>query len=404
MERHNSTWNLLGAKSRYFVITGGRGSGKSFEVGRFVTLLSFEQGHKILFTRQTMTSAHLSIIPEFKEKIELLKLEDLFSITKSEIKNKQSNSEIFFKGLKTSSGDQTANLKSLQGVTTWILDEAEELTDEDTFDKINLSIRSNEKQNRVILILNPATKEHWIYKKFFEQEGVKEGFNGTKGNTTYIHTTYEDNIKNLGVSFLQEVEKIKINNPSKYEHVILGGWLDKADGVVFTNWEFGPFNPDYLQTSFGMDFGFSIDPDALAEVAIDNKNKILYVKEHIYQRGIKTHELAKMLLDKTKGGLIIADSAEPRLIDDLRFQKVNIQAVKKGTIESGIVRMQDFKIVVEPNSTNIAKELNNYCYLNKGSRLYIDNWNHIIDAIRYNVIYNLDNPSKGTYGFYKKGM
>lgn len=404
MEKHNSTWNLLGAKSRYFVITGGRGSGKSFEVGRFVTLLSFEQGHKILFTRQTMTSAHLSIIPEFKEKIELLNLDNLFSISKSEIKNKQSNSEIFFKGLKTSSGDQTANLKSLQGVTTWILDEAEELTDEDTFDKINLSIRNNDKQNRVILILNPATKEHWIYKKFFEQEGIKEGYNGTKGNTTYIHTTYEDNIKNLGVSFLQEVEKIKINNPSKYEHVILGGWLDKADGVVFTNWEFGAFNPNYLQTSFGMDFGFSIDPDALAEVAIDLKNKILYVKEHIYQRGLKTHELSKMLIEKTKGGLIIADSAEPRLIDDLRFQKVNIQAVKKGTIESGIVRMQDFKIIVEPNSTNIAKELNNYCYLNKGSKLYVDNWNHIIDAIRYNVIYNLDNPSRGTYGFYKKGM
>lgn len=404
MEKHNSTWNLLGSKSRYFVITGGRGSGKSFEVGRFITLLSFEQGHKILFTRQTMTSAHLSIIPEFKEKIELLKLEDLFSISKSEIKNKNSNSEIFFKGLKTSSGDQTANLKSLQGVTCWILDEAEELTDEATFDKINLSIRSNDKQNRIILILNPATKEHWIYRKFFEQEGIKEGFNGTKGNTTYIHTTYEDNIKNLGVSFLQEVEKIKIHNPDKYNHVILGGWLEKAEGVVFTNWEFGTFNPNYLQTSFGMDFGFSIDPDALAEVAIDVKNKLLYVKEHIYQRGLKTHELSKMLLEKTKGGLIIADSAEPRLIDDLRFQKINIQAVKKGTIESGIVRMQDFKIIVEPNSTNIAKELNNYCYLNKGSKLYVDNWNHIIDAIRYNVIYNLDNPSRGTYGFYKKGM
>jgi phage terminase large subunit len=351
-----------------------------------------------------MTSAHLSIIPEFKEKIELLKLEDLFNISKSEIKNKLSNSEIFFKGLKTSSGDQTANLKSLQGVTTWVLDESEELTDESTFDKINLSIRSNDKQNRIILILNPSTKEHWIYRKFFEQEGIKEGFNGTKGNTTYIHTTYEDNIKNLGVSFLQEVEKIKIHNPDKYNHVILGGWLDKADGVVFTNWEFGTFNPNYLQTSFGMDFGFSIDPDALAEVAIDVKNKLLYVKEHIYQRGLKTHELSKMLLEKTKGGLIIADSAEPRLIDDLRFQKINIQAVKKGTIESGIVRMQDFKIIVEPNSTNIAKELNNYCYLNKGSKLYVDNWNHIIDAIRYNVIYNLDNPSRGTYGFYKKGM
>ena len=79
--------------------------------------------------------------PEFQEKIELLNLEHDFEILKSEIKNKQSGSEILFKGLKTSSGDQTANLKSLQGVTTWILDEAEELVDEKTFDKINLSIR-----------------------------------------------------------------------------------------------------------------------------------------------------------------------------------------------------------------------------------------------------------------------
>lgn len=396
--------NLFESDARYFVITGGRGSSKSFSINAFLLLLTYEEGHTILFTRYTLTSAHVSIIPEFIEKIEILDRYDDFNITKDEIVNNKTGSKILFKGIKTSSGQQTANLKSLSGVTCFVLDEAEELTDEDTFDKINLSIRNNEKQNRVILILNPATKEHWIYNKFFEQEGIKEGYNGTKGNTTYIHTTYEDNIKNLGVSFLQEVEKIKINNPSKYEHVILGGWLDKADGVVFTNWEFGHFNPDYLQTSFGMDFGFSIDPDALAEVAIDLKNKILYVKEHIYQRGLKTHELSKMLIEKTKGGLIIADSAEPRLIDDLRFQNVNIQAVKKGTIESGIVRMQDFKIIVEPNSTNIAKELNNYCYLNKGSRLYVDNWNHIIDAIRYNVIYNLDNPSKGTYGFYKKGM
>jgi len=123
------------------VITGGRGSGKSFEVGRFTSLLSFESNHTILFTRQTMTSAHLSIIPEFREKIDLLNLNDFFEVTKSEIINKQSKSRIIFKGLKTSSGDQTANLKSLQGVTTWILDEAEELTNEATFDKINLSIR-----------------------------------------------------------------------------------------------------------------------------------------------------------------------------------------------------------------------------------------------------------------------
>ena len=148
IKKHPKQWNSLGSKTRYFIITGGRGSGKSFEVCRFTSLLSFEEGHRILFTRQTMTSAHLSIIPEFKQKIDLLEINNSFEVLKSEIINKNSGSEIIFRGIKTSSGDQTANLKSLQGITTWILDEAEELTDELQFDKINLSIRQKGKQNR----------------------------------------------------------------------------------------------------------------------------------------------------------------------------------------------------------------------------------------------------------------
>jgi len=396
---HNK-WKALLNDTRYFIISGGRGSSKSFGVGTFTSLLSFEKGHKILFTRQTMTSAHLSIIPEFQQKIELLESQDKFEVTKTDIVNKQSGSEIIFRGLKTSSGDQTANLKSLQGVTDWILEEAEELVDESTFDKINLSVRQKGVQNRVIIIFNPTTKEHWIYKRFFEQEGVEGGFNGIKNNTTYIHTTYEDNIEHLDKSFLDEIERIKETNPKKYQHTILGGWLDKAEGVVFTNWKFGEFNPNQLQTSYGMDFGFSIDPDALAEVAIDKARKIIYVKEVIYERGLKTHILASLIKEKCNNGLIIADSAEPRLIDDLRYQGINIQPVKKGTIESGIVRMQDYQIIVDPQSQNIAKEFNNYVYLNKASKLYLDAWNHIIDAIRYNIIYHLDNPNQGNYHIY----
>jgi len=400
LKKHKGTWDLLGSDTRFFVITGGRGSGKSFEVGRFASLLSFESGNKILFTRQTMTSAHLSIIPEFQEKLDLLNIGFNFEVNRSEIVNKASRSEIIFKGLKTSSGDQTANLKSLQGVTTWILDEAEELTDEVTFDKINLSIRQKGVQNRVILILNPATKEHWIYKRFFEDAGVQEGFTGIKGNTTYIHTTYLDNYDNLDESFINEVERIKKSNPEKYKHVILGGWLDKAEGVVFTNWKFGKFNPDGLQTSCGMDFGFSVDPDTLTEVAIDKIKKKIYVKQHIYSNGIKTHVLAPKILKSVGNKLIIADSAEPRLIADLKHLGVNIQGVKKGTIESGILRMQDFEIIVEENSNDIAKELNNYCYADKGSNLYLDKYNHAIDGIRYNVMFHLDNPNKGNYAIH----
>lgn len=363
-------------------------------------LLTYETNEIILFTRYTLTSAHVSIIPEFLDKIQTLGMSNDFYITKDEIVNKKTGSKILFKGIKTSSGNQTANLKSLAGITCFVLDEAEELVDEDIFDKIDFSIRSQLKQNRVILVLNPATKESWIYKRFFESKGVDDGSNLIKDNTTYIHTTYLDNQENLSQSFLSQIEQMKENNRSKYEHVILGGWLDRADGVVFTNWKFGEFNPDGLQTSCGMDFGFSVDPDTLTEVAIDKAKKKIYLKEHIYQNGIQTHVLAPMILNKVGNMLIIADSAEPRLISDLKHAGVNIQPVKKGTIESGITRMQDFEIIVDPSSQNIAKELNNYAYADKGSKLYIDSYNHAIDGARYNIIYHLDNPNKGKYNVY----
>ena len=115
-----------------------------------------------------------------------------------------------------------------------------------------------------------------------------------------------------------------------------------------------------------MDFGFSVDPDSLTEVAIDKRKRKIYLKEHIYKNGIKSNELAKIILDKVDNKLIIADSAEPRLIADLRHLGVNIKPVKKGTIESGITRMQDYELVITPESTNIAKELN-YIFIDSGA-------------------------------------
>ena len=382
---------LLKNDTRFYIVTGGRGSSKSFGVGTFITALSYESNHKILFTRQTMTSAHLSIVPEFQEKLDLFDINEHFNINRSVIENKVSKSEIIFKGLKTSSGDQTANLKSLQGVTTWILDEAEELSDESTFDKINLSLRTKGTQNRVILILNPTTKEHWIYKRFFEDAGVSENFNGVKGDVTYIHTTYLDNLKHLDSSFVNEIERIKITNPNKYKHVILGAWLEKAVGVVFNNWSFGAFNPDNLQVSYGQDFGFSIDPTTLIGVAIDKKHKKIYVQEHLYKPKLTTSEIAHINKEVCGHSLIVADSAEPRLINELASLGCNIIGAEKGpgSISLGIALLLDYQIIVEHNSSNMAKELNNYIYADKGSKLFVDDFNHLIDPLRYNVTYHL---------------
>ena len=159
---------LFSSKNRYFKVTGGRGSGKSFGVTLFLVNLTFEVGHVILFTRYTMTSAKTSIIPQFLEVIEMLGYgSETFEITNDVITNKQTGSKILFKGIKTSSGVQTAALKSLTGITTFVVDEAEELVDEEVFNKIDYSVRVKGVQNRVILIMNPTTVDNWIYNRWF---------------------------------------------------------------------------------------------------------------------------------------------------------------------------------------------------------------------------------------------
>ena len=395
----NQKFKQLFTDSRYFICTGGRGSSKSFSINTFILLLTYEQGHVILFTRYTLVSAHISIIPEFIEKIELLGKEHEFLITKDEITNLVTGSKIIFKGIKTSSGQQTANLKSLAGVTCFVLDEAEELTDEDTFDKIDLSIRHKSKQNRIILILNPSTKEHWIYSRFFEQRGVNEGSNLTKGDATFIHTTYEDNITNLSESFINQIESIKRNNVHKFNHVILGGWLDKAEGVIYSNWKIG----EYLQTDlscYGQDFGFSIDPTTLIQVSIDNKHKRIYAKELLFKAGLTTSDIfvlnSKLV---ALNGLIVADSAEPRLISELKSKGLNIKGIEKPKITDRIALVQDYELIIDENSTNLIKELNNYSWHDKKSETPIDNFNHLLDALGY-AVWDMLVKKKGVYGIF----
>ena len=397
----NSKYNYLGSDSRYFIVTGGRGSSKSFSITTFLCLLTRDNGHIILFTRYTLVSASISIIPEFIEKIEMLGLSDEFIITKDEIINIKSGSKIIFKGIKTSSGTQTANLKSLQGVTTWVLDEAEELTDEDTFDKIDLSIRHKTKQNRVILILNPTTKEHFIYNKFFESRGVEAGSTLIKGDTTYIHTTYLDNLPNLSQSFLTQVDYIKEHRPEKYKHQIMGGWLEKAEGVIFNNWSIGKF-VNCGTVVFGQDFGFSNDPSTLIETSIDKSNKRIYIRLHFYKAGLTTSDIYFLNNQFAGDSLIVADNAEPRLISELKTKGLNmIEAVKgQGSITLGIALLQDYDLIVDEESIDLHKELNNYSWLEKKSKTPCDNFNHAIDALRYAVTYQLENPNRGTYAIY----
>ena len=210
--------------NRYFLVTGGRGSGKSWTLSLFLLNLTYEEGHVILFTRYTLVSAFISIIPEFIDKIEILGKQEDFEVTQAEIINKRTGSKILFRGIKTSSGVNTANLKSIAGVTTLVIEEAEELVDEDVFDRIDLSVRALNRPNRIILVMNPSFKSHWIYKRFISNQ---------RQDTSYIHTTFLHNKHNLSQSFIDQAKRTKAENLHRYEHLFLGKWLDDAEGMLW---------------------------------------------------------------------------------------------------------------------------------------------------------------------------
>ena len=377
LDIHSKYAPLFTSDKRYYYVTGGRGSGKSYSVTAFLVNLTYERGHKILFLRYTMTSAHLSIIPQFISVIEDLGLEGDFEINKTEITNKHTGTVIFFKGVKTSSGTQTANLKSITDVTTVVFDEFEEIPDKQTFKKIDYSIRKKGIQNRVIKIQNPSTKNFWGYDEFFLTK---------RKDTEYIHTTYLDNIENLNTDIINEFDRLKQVNPKEYNNVVLGGWLDKAEGVVFPNWKDGTFD-ESLSYVYGLDFGFSPDPTAMVKVAVDEKKKCIYVQEEIYKTDLSTNAIEQIVKDRIldKSDLVVADCAEKRLISDLKNTGINITKCKKGagSIKKGIKDILSYTVIVCGESRNLRKELNNYVWNDRKAGVPIDDFNHLLDAFRY---------------------
>ena len=389
-------------KEKFIIlITGGRGSGKSFNASTFIERLTFEMTeaqkivHQILYTRYTMVSAGMSIIPEMMEKIDLDGTTKYFKTTKTDIVNKMTKSRIMFRGIKTSSGNQTAKLKSIQGITTFVCDEAEEWTNEEEFDKIMLSIRKKGIQNRIIIIMNPCDSNHFIYKKYIENthklveiDGVQVQIS-THPNVLHIHTTYLDNLENLSPEFLKEVEDMKENNPEKYAHVVIGRWADVAEGAVFKKWGIvKEFPQECKKVGIGQDFGFTNDPSAAVRCGIiDNR---LYVDELFYETDMLSSAIANRL--KPFSMKVFADSQDPRLIQEIKNRGVNIYPVDKfpGSIKAGIDKIKDMEFFVTERSYNLITELRKYVWDKDKDGNYInepvDEYNHLMDAIRYYVL------------------
>lgn len=381
--------SLISSGARYNIISGGRGSGKSFGISIYVLLKTLERDQVILFTRWTMVSARISIIPEFKEAIELLGLDGLFNIKDTEIINIGTGSRIIFRGLKPSSSNQVANLNSISGLTIWILDEAQELIYEDVFDTVDLSVRKLGVENKVMLSFNPSTKKHWLYTKWFLDNGVQEGFNGEKDGVNYIHTTYLDNLKHLNDSFIKTAEDLKRKDLKKYDNIFLGKFADKVEGLVFPDYTLKTFD-ESLPWELGLDFGFTNSPSALVKCYIDESKGNIYLKQALYDTGIIPSELSSNVKLIAGDRLIVADSASPDLIAELRHKKCNIEPVKKPKITDRIALMKNYNFVVDPSSKDLIQELNHYAYDSnyKGIKdVPRDEYNHLIDALGYYITY-----------------
>ena len=381
-------WNNLSNVS-IVIMTGGRFSVKSFAVSLFQVDLCYSYDYNVMSTRFTNASLKDSVIADMQEKLELLHLKSEFAVQINRIK-KKNGSQIIFKGLKANTKTQTANMKSLKNISAWVVEEAEEHPSYKDWETTYLSVRGvDNKQVISVLVLNPAAKHHWVYKKFFEERGVKEGFNGVKDEVLYIHTTYKSCPKEfIPKNILKHFNDMMINEPERYKHIVLGGWLDVAEGVIIKNWEYGKFN-NKLPFVYGMDFGFAPDPDVVVKVAVDVRKKIIYVKEIFRGNELGTDDLANILKKKLLLSVpIIADCAEKRLISDLQNRGLRkMQKVVKGKVVEGIKTLKSFKIIVDDSSTKIGFELNNYV---AKDGIPVDAFNHSIDAIRYAVEYILD--------------
>ena len=374
---------------RYVILTGGRGSGKSFAGSSYVCARVNDcKNWRFLYTRYTLTSAEISVIPEFEEKLDLFGVRKDFHVTRREIINKRNGSDIIFSGIKTSSGNQTAKLKSIPGLNAFIIEEAEEFEDETAFDVINFSIRAKGVQNVIIIIMNPPTIEHWIWKRFFEKSHRMEDVDGiqipisTHPDVLHLHTTYLDNLDNLHPDYLREIESTKKQNPDKYEHMFLGKWRDKAEGVIFENWKEGEFDKT-LPYCYGLDFGFT-SPLALVKVAVDGKRKKIYIDEYIYKSYLPAQNVINLMgcIDRPQD-LIVADSAEPTLIAGIAQDGYNISEARKREIIEDIRLIQEFETIVTERSYNVKKELRNYVWNDKKSETPVDEYNHALDAVRY---------------------
>ena len=349
-----------------------------------------------------MVAAHDSIIPEFVDKIDLFGLENDFHITRNDVQNTVSGGSIMFRGLMVSSKNQVARLKSIAKVKRFIIDEAQELTDEELFNTIDFSIRTTEVDNELWIVWNPPRdKNHWIYRRFFLDAGIDITFNGIVGDVEYIYTTYLDNLKNLDASFIAQAEKMKEKDLDKYRNVFLGIPVGFKEGQIY-RWNAMPeseWEPTRITLGYGVDWGYTNDETAVVRADYDKETNIIYLKEVLYKKECQPRDVAKAIkedMEIRKCGhstLIYCDPARPEHIAELRRHNLNAcKAVNKN--KAGRINyLQGFTVFYD--GPNIGKEADNYSFKplpNDATQFTnepMDGNDHLMDASNYVCVTHL---------------
>lgn len=384
---YKTFWNF---KGRYRVVKGGRASKKSTTNAQWIIykMMQYPLANTLVIRRVFNTHKD-STWTQLKWATNNLNVAHLWQFSKSPLEATYlpTGQKILFRGL-----DDPMSITSITveiGYLCWCwFEEAFQIMDEDSFNKVDMSIRGELPPGyfkQITLTFNPWSEKHWLKKRFFD---VKDE------DILALTTNYKCN-EFLGEDDRRIFAKMKKNNPRRYNIEGLGDW-GIAEGLVYENFEELEF--DYKEISkqegvnayFGLDFGYTNDPTAFICILVNQEQNLLYIFDEHYQKAMSNSDIASMI--KYKGyakETIIADSSEPKSIDDIKKKGIRrIKAALKGkdSILNGIANIQDYKIYVHPKCENTLIELNNYVWDNKDGVVLnkpIDDYNHLMDSLRY---------------------
>ena len=373
---------LFKDQSRYQVVWGGAGSGKSHIVARKILYRILDESqckHNFLIIRKVDRTIKRSVFALMKNIISTWGLLSDFDInlTDKTMIYRPTGAQIMFSGL-----DDVEKLKSIEGVTSIWAEEATELTQED-FEQLDLRLRGNTGAlKQIILTLNPISEQHWIKRIFFD-----DPINGCFTlKTTFLDNAFIDD------EYKMVMENKKKTNPRYYNIYALGNW-GTAEGLIFENVTQRLIRPDEIQgldCAQGLDFGYTNDPSAFNQTYVDMKNRKIFIYDGFYRKGMANKEIAaeikKMLLHKHK---TIADSSEPKSIDYIKAKGVSIVGAAKGkdSINNGIDFILEFEVILNAHLVEFMTEFSNYAWAidkdGKTTNKPCDDFNHFIDSLRY---------------------